>query len=87
MSPINFLYEETKQNNLTDEISRNLQLEFKDLVTQQYTKIKYKIKSMHDNNDGVTIKDIERETNFLKGGLRNTNQLHVLTLKPTEESN
>ena len=87
MSPINFLYEEAKQNNLTDEISRNLQLEFKDLVTQQYTKIKYKIKSIYDNNDGVTIKDIERETNLLKGGLMNTNQLHVLTLKPTEESN
>ena len=87
MSPINFLYEEAKQNNLTDEISRNLQLEFKDLVTQQYTKIKYKIKSIYDNNDGVTIKDTERETNFLKGGLMNTNQLHVLTLKPTEESN
>ena len=87
MSPINFLYEEAKQNNLTDEISRNLQLEFKVLVTQQYTKIKYKIKSIYDNNDGVTIKDIERETHFLKGGLMNTNQLHVLTLKPTEESN
>ena len=61
MSHINFLYEKAKPNHLIDEISRNLQLELKGLVAQQYTKIKRGIKSMCDNNHGGTIKKIEKK--------------------------
>ena len=75
MSHINFLYEEVKRNNLVYEILRNLQLELKGLVAQQYTVIKYEIKSMYDNNHGETIKDIRKEMSYLKGELANTNQL------------
>ena len=75
ISHINFLYEEAKRNHLIDEISRNLQLEFKGLVAQQYTEVKHEIKSMYDNNDGETIKDAELEISYLKGKLANTNQL------------
>ena len=56
MSHINFLYEEAKRNHLIDEISRNLQLELKGLVAQQYTEIKHKIKSTYDKNHEETIK-------------------------------
>ena len=70
MSHINFLYEEVKRNHLIDEISRNLQLEFKGLVAQQYTEMKHKIKSMYDNNHGGKINDIEKEVSYLKGNLR-----------------
>ena len=75
VSHINFLYEEAKRNHLIDEISRNLQLKLKGVVAQQYTEIKHEIKSMYDNNHGVTIKDIEKEISYLKGELANTNQL------------
>ena len=75
MSHINFLYEEAKRNHLIDEISRNIQLELKGLVAQQYTEIKHEIKSMYDNNQGETIKDIETEISYLKGELAKTNQL------------
>ena len=64
-----------KQNHLIDEISRNIQLELKGLVAQQYTEIKHEIKSLYDNNHGEAIKDIEKEMNYLKGKLANTNQL------------
>ena len=74
MSHTNFLYEEAKRTHLIDEISRNLQLELKGLVAQQYTKIKHEIKSMYDHNHGKTIKDKEKEIGFLKGALTNTNQ-------------
>ena len=67
MSHINFLYEEAKRNHLIDEISRNLQLELKGLVAQQYTEIKHKIKSMYDKNYEETIKNIEKEVGYLKG--------------------
>ena len=40
---INFLYEKTKRNHLIDEISRNLQLELKGLVAQQYIEIRREI--------------------------------------------
>ena len=42
-------------NHLIDETSRNLQLELKGLVAQQYTKIKQEIKSMYDKNHGQKI--------------------------------
>ena len=66
-----------KQNEkrLIDEISKNLQLELKGLVAQQYTKIKHEIKSMYDKNHGETIKDIEKEISYLKRELSNINQL------------
>ena len=57
-----------KQNHLIDEISRNLQLELKGLVAQQYTEIKHEIKSLYDNNHGEAIRYrkrnelLERET-------------------------
>ena len=57
-SHINFLYEEAKRNHLIDEISRNLQLELKAIVAEQYTEIKHEIKPMYNNNQGETIKDI-----------------------------
>ena len=56
MSHKNFLYEEAKRNHLTHEISRNLQLELKGLVVQQYIEIKHEIKSMYDHNHAETIK-------------------------------
>ena len=102
VSHINFLYEEVKRNNLIYEISRNLQLELKGLVAQQYTVIKYEIKCMYDNNHGDTIKDIKKEMSYLKGELANTNQLvsnfliknstcflqgDAFPRKPTEKSN
>ena len=65
----------TKQNQLKDEISRNLQLELKGLAAQQYTEIKHDIKSMYDNKHGEAIKDIEKEISYLKRELANTNQL------------
>ena len=102
MSYINFLYEEAKRNHLIDEISRNLQLELKGLVAQQYTEIKHKIKSTYDKNHEETIKNIEKEIGYLKGELANINQLlsnshsknstcfiqrDPFPQKPTEESN
>ena len=75
ISHINFLYEEAKRNHLIDEISRNLQLELKGLVAQQYTEIKHKIKSTYDKNHEETIKNIEKEIGNLKGELANINQL------------
>ena len=60
MSHINFLYEEAKRNHMIGEISRNLQIELKGLVAQQYTEIKHEIESMYDNNHGETIKDIKK---------------------------
>ena len=42
MSHVNFLYEKAKRNHLIDEISRNLLLELKGLVAQQYTTINRK---------------------------------------------
>ena len=102
MSHIDFLYEEAKRNHLIDEISRNLQLELKGLVAQQYTEIKHEIMSMYDNNHGETKKDIEKELSYLKGELANTNQLlsnlrnknttcflqgDAFPRKPTEKSN
>ena len=93
-----------KQNEkrLIDEISKNLQLELKGLVAQQYTKIKHEIKSMYDKNHGETIKDIEKEISYLKRELSNINQLvsnlrnknsmcfikgDAFRWKPTEKSN
>ena len=73
--PLNVLYEEAKQNHLIDEISKNLQLEVKGLVEEQYTKINHEIKSMYDKNHGETIKDIEKEISYLKGELSNIDQL------------
>ena len=70
-----FLYQEAKRNPLTDEISRNLQLELKGLVAQQCTDIKHEIKSMCSNNHEKTIKDVEKEMRYLKGELSNTYQL------------
>ena len=102
MSHTNFLYEEAKRTHLIDEISRNLQLELKGLVAQQYTKIKHEIKSMYDKNHGETIKDIEKEISYLKGEVSNINQRlsnlrnknstcfiqgDAFPQKPTEESN
>ena len=102
MSHINFLYEEAKRNHLIDEISRNLQLELKGLVAQQYTEIKHKIKSTYDKNHEESIKNIEKEIGYLKGELANINQLlpnsrskhstcfiqrDPFPQKPTEESN
>ena len=102
MSHTNFPYEEAKRNQLIDEISRDIQLELKGLVAQQYTKIKHEIKSMYDNYHGETIKDIEKEINYLKGELTNANQLlsnsrnknstcflqeDAFPRKPSEESN
>ena len=75
MSHINFLYEEAKRNHMIGEISRNLQIELKGLVAQQYTEIKHEIKSMYDNNHGETIKDIKKEISHLERELANTNQL------------
>ena len=75
MSHTNFLYEEAKRNHFINEILRNLQLELKGLVAQQYTGIKHKIKSTYDKNYGETIKDIEKEIGYLKGKLSNINQL------------
>ena len=75
MPHINFLYQKVKRNHLINEISRNLQLELKGLVAQQYTEIKQKVKSMHDKNYGEKIKDTEKEINFLRGELSNINQL------------
>ena len=46
MPHINFLYKKVKRNHLINEISRNLQLELKDLVAQQYAEIKHKVKSI-----------------------------------------
>ena len=46
MPHINFLYKKVKRNYLINEISRNLQLELKDLVAQQYAEIKHKVKSI-----------------------------------------
>ena len=60
MLHINLLQEEAKRSPLIDEISGNLQLEFKGLVAQQYTKIKHKIKFIYDNSHGETIKDIAK---------------------------
>ena len=56
MSHKNFLNEEAKRNHLTHEISRDLQLELKGLVAQQYIEIKHEIKSMYDHNHAETIK-------------------------------
>ena len=42
MPHVNFLYEKAKRNHLIDEISRNLLLELKGLVAQQYTIINRK---------------------------------------------
>ena len=67
-----------KQNEtLIDEIWRNLQPKPKGLPTQKKTKKKNEIKSMYDNNHnhGETIKDIEKETSYLKGELVISNQL------------
>ena len=75
ISHINFLYEKAKRNYLIDEISRNLQLQHKGLVAQQYTKIKHEIESMYDKNHGETVKDIETERSYLKGELSNINLL------------
>ena len=75
ISHINFLYEKAKRNYLIDEISRNLQLQLKGLVAQQYTKIKHEIESMYDKNHGETVKDIEKERSYLKGELSNIKQL------------
>ena len=61
------LFEEAKRNLLIYEISRNLQLELKGLVVQQYTKIKHKIKSMYDDNHGESIKDRKRNELLEKG--------------------
>ena len=52
-------------------MSRNLEVELKGLAAQQYTKIKYKIKSMYDYNH-EEIKDIKKEISHLKGELVNT---------------
>ena len=41
MPHINFPYKKVKRNHLINEISRNLQLELKGLVAQQYTEIKH----------------------------------------------
>ena len=70
-----FIYEEDKRSHLIDEISRNLKLELKGLVAQQYTEIKHEIKSIYGNNHWETTKNIEKETSSLKGELANTNQL------------
>ena len=102
MSHLNFFYEEAKRSHLIDEISRNLQIELKGLVAQQYTEIKHKTKSTYDKYHEETIKNIEKEIDYPKGNLSNINQLlsnsrsknstcfihrDPFPQKPTEESN
>lgn len=73
--PINFLYQEAKQNQLADETSRILQFKLKGVVAKQYTKINQKTKSTCGNNHEKIIKDSEKEITDFKLVLANTNQL------------
>ena len=68
MSHIKFLYEEAKRNHLIDEFSRNLQLQLKGLVTQQYTEIKHEIKSMYDKNQWGNNKRYRKRNKVLESG-------------------